>query len=371
MDLNNKRIFYAVSSMGLGHVQRSLPILKHLLSTGSRLVVLSHGRALDMLKLELAGHSGIEYLALEDYPPIQRGRGLAHYIYFLPDLLNTGLRIREEARFLKALSKKTPIDLAFSDGRFGFVGQNIPSFLICHQVRFFLPRWLRVFQPLSDIGQYLLLRKFTRILVPDFEDPHINLAGRLSHNWMARRLRAVYLGFLSSAKKVDTSENIDILFVTGGFIENERLKIIEWARRHLPGLAQKVVLILGEGGSPGDGVQADGRFVTYGRVYGEQRNALLSATRILVGRTGYTSLMDVCELGLRAALTPTAGMTEQAYLAELAGRWKHPLPLAIGSDSGTAWVGIDGKALHPSIGRWNTEKSVKCLADFMAGFSHE
>lgn len=370
MDLNNKRILYAVSSMGLGHVQRSLPILKYLLAAGGRLIVVSHGRALDMLKLELSAYPCVEYLAIADYPPIQRGCGLAHYLYFLPDLLKTGLRIREETELLKTLSQQTRIDLVFADGRFGFIDPGIPSFLICHQIRFLLPRWLRVFQPLSDIGQYRLLRKFNRVFVPDFEDSNFSLAGQLSHNWMARKLKAHYIGFLSSIKKTHAPKTIDIVFITGGFIEPERLKIVDWARRHLIHLGQKVVFILGAAGNLGEAVPAANGIETYACVHGEKRNELLNAARVLVGRTGYTTLMDVCELGIHAALTPTAGMTEQEYLAGRIARLNHPLPIDIGADHGLKWVGIDGEALHPSIASWNTEKSVKRLADYLGGFDH-
>ena len=408
MDLNNKHIFFAVSSMGLGHVHRSLPIINYLLASGSQLTILGCGRALEILKLELNNCPGIEYLEFEDYPPIQRGRGIAHYVCFLKDLLETGSRIRKETAFLKSLMVERDIDLIFSDGRFGFVDKRLPCFLVCHQIRFILPRWLRIFQPLSDLGQYLLLRKFTKIIVPDFADPDINLAGQLSHNWMSRKLDTIYIGFLSSVKKTRASKTIDILFITGGFIEAERLRIVNWAKQRLTGLAHKgdpeqvhirhsggsrnpvkssiwtpafagvttcsgspkVVFVLGEVGRRDNTLEADNRIETYACAYGEKRNELLNAARVLVGRTGYTTLMDICELGLCAALTPTANMTEQKYLAKHIAHWNHPLPVDIAGENGLAWFGIDGTALPASIRNWSTEQSLKCLAGFIAELDH-
>lgn len=371
MELSNKHIFFAVSSMGLGHVYRSLPIIKYLLAADSQLTILSCGRALEVLKQELNTCSGIEYLEFEDYPPIQRGRGIAHYILLIKDLLETGSRIRKETAFLKSLMVERDIDLVFSDGRFGFVDKRFPCFLVCHQIRFILPRWLRIFQPLSDLGQYVLLQKFTKIIIPDFADPDINLAGKLSHNWMSRKLDTIYIGFLSSVKRTRASKTIDILFITGGFIEDERLRIVSWAKQHLAGLAQKVVLVLGEADIRDDAQQTDNRIETYACAYGEKRNELLNAARVLVGRTGYTTIMDICELGLRAALTPTAHMTEQEYLAKHLAHWNHQLPIDMTAGNGPTWIGVDGNALPPSIRNWSTEQSVKNLADFLAESDHE
>lgn len=370
MDLDNKRILFAVSSMGLGHVHRSLPVIRHLLAAGSRLMILSHGRALETLKLELAEQDQIEYLEFADYPPIQRGRGLAHYAYFIRDLLETGQLIKKETALLKQLLAERNIDLVFSDGRFGLADKHLPCFLLCHHIRFILPRGLGIFQPLSDLAQYRLLRKFNRVIVPDFADAEANLAGSLSHNWMARKLDAFYIGFLSSAKRVPAATATDIVFITGGFIEAERRKIIEWAKQHLGSLAKKVAVVLGERGSGTAEIKPDSTIVLYASIRGEARNALLSSAQTLVGRSGYTTLMDICELGLRAALTPTPCMTEQQYLARHLARWQHPLPVELPKADEMDWVGIDGNALPAPIRDWSTEESLQRLADFLAGYDH-
>ncbi len=370
MELNNKHLLFTVSAMGLGHVHRSLPIIRYLLGAGSRLTILSHGRALETIQMELVEYPGIEYLEFEDYPPIQRGRGIAYYGFLIKDLLETGIRIRKERKFLETLLTERHFDLLISDGRFGFTNACLPSFLICHQIRFFLPRWLRLFQPLSDLVQYLLLRNFTKIIVPDFSDSDINLAGKLSHNWVSRKLDPIYIGFLSSTKRVRVSEAIDILFITGGFIEDERKIIIEWAQQHLINLGQKVVFALGAAGSNVESTGTNGAFVTYSSVHGQKRNELLCSAHILVGRTGYTTIMDICELGLRAALTPTPGMTEQEYLANYIAYWNHRLLVEIPLEKELTWVSVDGNALPPSIRQWSTEKSLERLADFLTGFVH-
>ena len=54
MDLYNKNILYAISNLGLGHAQRSLPIIRHLLSQNNRVSIVAFGAALILLKEELA-----------------------------------------------------------------------------------------------------------------------------------------------------------------------------------------------------------------------------------------------------------------------------------------------------------------------------
>src|SRR5439155_2151881 len=45
------------------------------------------------------------------------------------------------------------------------------------------------------------------------------------------------------------------------------------------------------------------------------RNRLFGTARVIVGRSGYSTLMDVAQVGARALLVPMRGQTEQEYLA--------------------------------------------------------
>src|SRR5207302_4622871 len=45
------------------------------------------------------------------------------------------------------------------------------------------------------------------------------------------------------------------------------------------------------------------------------RNRLFDTARVIVGRSGYSTLMDVAQVGARALLVPMRGQTEQEYLA--------------------------------------------------------
>jgi len=325
-------VLVAVSAMGLGHAQRALAPIRALRAGGSRIVLVAHGAALAMLREALAGDEAVVCHDLPDYPPLQRGRGFAHYRHFFADLPAVARVIRAERALAATLVRAHAPDCILSDGRFGFRHRAVPSLLICHQLRFLLPPLLRPAQILGDLAQLALLRGFDRILVPDGPDPKASLAGDLAHNWIARVLRAVHVGHLSSAVYERTDKDIDILFIAGGFLADARADWAAWAERAAAAAraagAGRIVLVGGSGAVPApDG--AAGAIERHARVDGAARDALMNRARLVVARAGYTTLMDLVELRQDALLIPTAGMTEQAYLArrfparDFAGRTAH------------------------------------------------
>lgn len=366
-----KHVLFAISSLGLGHVYRSLPVVRFCLASGCKLTLLCHGRALKALRLELAEHHDITYHDYADYPPIQQRGGFFQDSFFLIDLIRTGFVLKKERLLLEKLITEQQIDMVFADGRFGFTSKKIPCYLICHQTRFKLPLRISMFQPLMDLTQYLTLKRFTKIIVPDHADPKECLSGKLSHNWISRALKPVYIGFLSSAKKTTTQDSIDILFITGGFIDQERKLFIQWAKRQLATLKQRVVIVQGEHDADTSPTATQNGIEIRANISGSERDALMSAANLLVGRTGYTTLMDICELKVKAVLLPTPRMTEQWYLARRIAKWRYSLPEPFTSQPDKSWVCLDGTALPGALSAWSTEQSIARLADFLGDTSHE
>lgn len=48
----------------------------------------------------------------------------------------------------------------------------------------------------------------------------------------------------------------------------------------------------------------------------EQQNEIMAKSKLIITRSGYSTLMDLAELGKKAVLIPTDGQPEQEYLAE-------------------------------------------------------
>ena len=59
-------IIYGICSWGLGHSTRSLPIIRRLISENNNVMIISHGRSLELLKKELGENA--QYADIPDYP---------------------------------------------------------------------------------------------------------------------------------------------------------------------------------------------------------------------------------------------------------------------------------------------------------------
>jgi UDP-N-acetylglucosamine:LPS N-acetylglucosamine transferase len=55
---------------------------------------------------------------------------------------------------------------------------------------------------------------------------------------------------------------------------------------------------------------------TYSFLTKEKREELLNRSKIVVSRSGYSTIMDLAVIGTKALMTPTPGQIEQEYLAK-------------------------------------------------------
>ena len=310
--LGVRGFLFCISSLGLGHAARTLPIIRRCLRW-HRVFVLSSGAALKFLKRELVGEDAVFY-QLEDYPPIERGTGLAHLYYLAADAIRISLTIRVEHEFVEDLVRKHDIDLVFSDMRYGCYSTRVPSVALCHQIEFIMPKATGMLKPLADRYNRKHFEKFTRILIPDYADQDHNLSGILSHNALAKRLGAEYVGILSSVTPLQVEKDIDYLFILSGYLIEHAgsfvSRLLEQARR-LPG---KKVFVLGDMSREGI-VERHGDIVIYSLATGATRNELLNRAKVVVSRSGYSTLMDLVEIGTRGVIIPTPKQTEQEYFA--------------------------------------------------------
>src|SRR5438067_2202916 len=161
-------------------------------------------------------------------------------------------------------------------------------------------------------------RRYRRLLVPDAAEDG-GLSGRLAHElhcWAPSQL--VYLGLLSDLTPgqrpaSDAGTSLDTLVVLGG-PEPSRSRL---EARLLPDLARlpgRTVVLRGL--PAGDGPPWPiGGVEALPHASRDERDRLFGAARVIVGRSGYSTLMDVAQVGARALLVPMRGQTEQEYLA--------------------------------------------------------
>jgi len=304
-----KKILFAVSSLGLGHASRTLPLIKAYLAKDYHITIVSHAKALAFLQEELKDKK-VTFIDLEDYPRLERGTGLAYYYYLLIDLLATYRIIKKEHSFLK----DKDFDLIISDGRYGFYSKFTPCFLISHQIAFVIPKIFLLFKPVIDLGNLIYFKKFWEVFIPDFASKNNSLAGRLAHNYLLQFFKHSFVGILSAYGPEKNAKQINYLFVISGYLEEHKDSFVNKLIEQAKGLAGKKVFILGDP-SQKEVIFLERDITIYPVATSALRKKLFAGAKLIISRTGYTTLMDLVEMDKKAVLFPTPNQTEQEYLA--------------------------------------------------------
>ncbi len=308
-----RKILVAPLSWGLGHATRDLPIIRRFLALGHEVWILSSGRSLQLLRHEVPECTFVE---LPDYPsPYTKSRWfILKFAAIIPLML---LAIRRERREARKLIEREKFDLVISDNRFGVRHPGYPSFFISHQLRFAAPRLLWPFQLLAELFNRSHHRHFRRVIVPDVPDPRNNLAGKLAHGlYWPKKERYYYAGILSSTQKMDVPQDVD-LFISISGPEPQRTefeRIIMDQMETLKSLG-RVVIALGKPEDNQEQRPADNVEV-YGFLDRQRQQEMMNRAKLIITRSGYTTVMEIAELGRKALLVPTPGQTEQEYLSQ-------------------------------------------------------
>jgi uncharacterized protein (TIGR00661 family) len=306
-----KRILVSPLSWGLGHATRDLPIIRHFLARGHHVTVLGCGRAVSLLKHEVPQ---CDFMELEDYPtPYSSSR------YFVPKFLAMAPTMwsavaREGKVLRRRILKERSFDLILSDNRLNIRSPDIPSFIISHQLRFMTPPSLKALTFITEYFNHFYFQHFTRIIVPDFADPEKNLSGQLSHNmrWLKPE-KIYYAGVLSSTARMDVARDIDVFFSISG-PEPQRTQLEQIVMEHVKDLdAGRIVITLGKPEHKGER-QENGNTTVYGYLDRQGQQEIMNRAKLVVCRSGYTTVMELAELGKKALFIPTPGQTEQEYL---------------------------------------------------------
>ena len=305
-------ILYGVCAWGLGHATRSLPVLRRLVGD-HRVLVYSDGAALAYLRREL-GERATFLTAAAPYPNIFGGRVLA--LGFFTRAPRLVAAMRAEYRETQRLVAAHAVDRVVSDSRWGVSSPRVPSVFIAHHLRQLAPPPFRATERLTEwVTWRAIHRRYRRILVPDAAEDG-GLSGRLAHELRAYTpSQLVYLGLLSDltpGPRHDAAA-VDTLVVLGG-PEPSRSQLEARLLPDLPRLPGRTVVLRGlpAGDGPpwrGEGVEA------LSHASRDERDRLFGAARVIVGRSGYSTLMDMAQVGARALLVPMRGQTEQEYLA--------------------------------------------------------
>ncbi len=307
--MSQGRVFYSVLNMGLGHAARSLPIIREFINRDWQILIGSSGRALAFLQRELPE---LQFARLPDYGIRYSRNGwlLPKLAAQLPVVLS---RIWQENKSCWQIVHAFSPDLILSDHCYGINNPGIPSFFLSHQINFAMPKGFDFVQPLPAQFNFHFHKHFKAVFIPDSADTDGGLlSGNLSRT-PAIPGKYHHCGILSSVERQSLTEDLDV-FITISGPEPQRSILEDLVLDQVHKLAGKIVVAMGKSESAAP-VYESNRLQIYPYLTREQMTRCYNRARLVVTRPGYTSLMELAELGKKALLIPTPGQTEQLYLA--------------------------------------------------------
>ena len=310
-----RKILYGVYHWGLGHATRSLGLIRALLAHGDAVtIVIAPGPGMRLLQSELG--DACDFHPFRDTPaPFSRYPAI-FYLRMAAAMPWVLAGYRREHRLAERLVKERRYDCVVSDSRLGLWSRAVPSYCIFHSIHQRVPFLSRSTERFVEWGQRDLLKGFTKVLIPDIADGG-GLSGWLGHDpafdWGKGRL--VYIGPLSSVPRMDVEQDVDVFFSVSG-IEPQRGLLEDMVLEALPKLSGRIVVTLGRPHNDGERREVAGATV-YGYLDRRRQAEMLNRARLVMTRSGYTTLMELAGLGRKALFVATPGQSEQEYLARL------------------------------------------------------
>lgn len=319
---------------GLGHATRCIPIVYEFLSLGYKVIIGTSGKQKSLLQQEFPT---LTFLELKGYE-VEYPKSDSMTLKILLQLPKINTAIKEEHLWLAKIIDKHQIDIVVSDNRYGLWSNKVKSILITHQIFVKAPfgEWM--------IEQILKRHfdNFDEIWIPDVEGEN-NLSGDLSHK-KSLTDKFKFIGLLSRfSNKIVTSSvppfsgtyreddnfEFDFIAILSGpepqrtIFENIILKQVENSNLKgilVRGLPQNTCYseLVEEDKNTLRQAQCDSnsKLKVFNHLETDEFLHYLQKSRVVISRSGYSTIMDLAALGKKAILVPTPGQTEQEYLAK-------------------------------------------------------
>lgn len=295
---------------GLGHATRCVPIINECLAKGEKVIIAADGAAAAFLKNEFPNltHIRLKGWRMRYFWPIPLAIFLQLPFFAISILL--------EHWCLQRIVKQMGVSRVISDNRYGLWIRNADCTIITHQLYIQLPQWLKPFNRPLHAYTARLLRRFSHIWVPDYADAEKSLSGALSHG-SALDAKVEYIGPLSRFTADCMNEPAlpvpSVLVVLSG-PGRQKQRFAKHVLKHLKGTAKRILIV---GAEPNLKYQVtNGNALIVNHLPTDELNALLKLAPHVIARSGYTTIMDLHQIGRRAILFPTKGQWEQEYLAK-------------------------------------------------------
>lgn len=311
------KVLVAPLDWGLGHATRCVPLVHAMLQMGWKVTLAGEGPSLHVLTQEFPE---LPVLSLKGYRISYPKKGA----FFIPKLLlqipKIFTTIRLEKKWLEEKQKENQWDIVISDNRYGLSNQHIKCIFITHQL-YVISGWGKMIDGIVNKKLHQFIRKFNECWIPDQEESG-GIAGKLSHPPSLvpcpSSLVPCLLKYLGPLSRLTPNEEIQpdkiVILLSGP--EPQRSLLEEKILGQIKTMNEKFLVVRGlpnEKKKPGNSPTI--KFENH--LSSADLSAALSSAKLVICRSGYSSLMDVLKFRKKAILIPTPGQTEQLYLGKL------------------------------------------------------
>ncbi|HTQ63629.1 MAG TPA: glycosyltransferase [Puia sp.] len=302
------KILIAPLQWGLGHATRCIPIITALLAWPCEIIVGCGGAQKLLLQKEFPA---LRFVDLPNYNIRYSEKGwlnLFNITFQIPKILT---QINREKHWLSNFLRSENLDLIIADNRYGLHASGVYSVFITHQLYIYTP-FGKLINAILSLIQNKYIGRFSVCWIPDFKNDN-SLAGDLSHPTSLPGIPIRYIGPLT--RFVANERETDNLLVILSGPEPQRTIFENKVIAQLKNYSGNAVLVRGlpeEKETP----FISSNISVYNHLPSEALNKLICQSSFIIGRSGYSTIMDIVSLGKKSILIPTPGQPEQIYLAK-------------------------------------------------------
>ena len=300
----HKKILVAPLNWGLGHATRCIPVIEALIKYGFQPILAGDGDSLQLLKQEFPE---LKHYDLPSTEVIYSEKGDFLKYRLLSQTPKFIRAVKLEKKKTQEIHKLEKLSGIISDNRFGVRCDDVPSIYITHQI-----------QVLSGITSLIssryhqqIISKFSECWVPDYESNE--LSGELSKPGKGKLLLR-YIGPLSRFAHHPQDKKWDIVAVLSG-PEPQRGILETKIKEELRSYTGQSLIIQGIVESK-QRKRSEGNITIVNFMLHQELGDTIEQGKLILSRSGYSSVMDLYTLGAKAFFIPTPGQYEQEYLAE-------------------------------------------------------
>ncbi|WP_299339105.1 glycosyltransferase [uncultured Psychroserpens sp.] len=300
-----KRILIAPLNWGLGHATRCIPIIKALIAHQFEPVIASDGDALLLLQKEFPELESLELPSYEITYPKKGKRFKLKMLQSSPKMVKA---IKAEKKVIASIIETHQIDGIISDNRLGAHNKKVPCVFVTHQLQVLSGNttWL------STKLHQKIIKRFHECWVPD-NLGDINLSGKLGHTHVSE-IPIKYIGPLSRFSKKEAPIKYDVMVLLSG-PEPQRTIVEKILFNEFKNYSGTVIFIRGTIDQE-QIISEENNMIIYNFMTSSELESAINESRLIVSRSGYTTVMDLTKLSKTAFFIPTPGQFEQEYLAK-------------------------------------------------------